>query len=103
ALLGPEAIEKMVSQVRAANATELDPDKALATLKKNVSKDQEQKIRDKFNSTDVELLPPGNTAWRFSNAISWLAGQVDDADEKLDLQRLAGQVVEDAVTARKAA
>lgn len=102
ALLGQPAIDKMVADVRAANAKEIDPDKALATLKKSVSKDEEKAIVEKYNSPDVELLPAGNTAWRFSNAISWLAGQVEDRDRKLDLERLAGQVVEDAA-AKKAA
>lgn len=102
ALLGPAAIEKLVGQVRAANAAEIKVDEALAMLKKTVSKEDQKAIVDKYNSPDVELLPPGNTAWRFSNAISWLAGQVEDADKKLDLQQLAGQVVEDA-QAKKAA
>lgn len=100
ALLGPEAIEKLVVKVRAANAADLDADAALASLKKRVTKDEEKQIVEKYNSPDVTLLPPGNTAWRFSNAISWLAGQVDDADRKLDLQRLSGEVVEDAAKVR---
>ena len=96
ALLGNEAIDKLVATVRAANAAELDPDKAIASIRKQVTKDEEKQIVDKYNSPDVELLPPGNTKWRFSNAISWLAGQAEDADRKLDLQRLAGQVIEEA-------
>lgn len=96
ALLGPAAVEKMVVQVRAAHAADLKVDEALALLKKSVSKEDQKLIVDKYNSPDVELLPPGNTAWRFSNAISWLAGQVEDADKKLDLQALAGSVIEDA-------
>lgn len=103
ALLGPAAIEKMVGQVRAAAATELDADKALAGLKKVVSKDEEKRIVEKFNSPDIELLPQGNTAWRFSNAISWLANQVEDTDRKLELEQIAGKVVEDAAIAKKAA
>jgi hypothetical protein len=99
ALLGRPAIDKMIGQVRAANETEINIDASLALLKTNVSKEEQKKIVDKFNSPDVELLPPGNTAWRFSNAISWLAGQVEDADQQLDLQRLAGKVVEDAAKA----
>jgi hypothetical protein len=44
ALLGPEAVDRMVSTVRAANAAELDPDKALASIRKQVSKDEEKRI-----------------------------------------------------------
>jgi hypothetical protein len=94
ALLGPVAIEKLVDQVRAANATALDADAAIASIRKQVNKDEEKQIVEKYNSPDVELLPPGNTKWRFSNAISWLAGQQDDAGRKLELERVAGAVLE---------
>jgi len=94
ALLGADAIKGMIERVREANATELDADKALASLRKVVGKAEEKLIVDKYNSPDVEMLPPGNTAWRFSNAISWLANQDGmDADRKLDLQVLAGSFV----------
>lgn len=94
ALLGPESVAKMVEQVRAANLTALDSEKALAALKKNVNKDEQQAILSHYNSPDVELLPPGNTKWRFSNAISWLAGEAQDATRKLELQSFAGEVLE---------
>ena len=29
--------------------------------------------------------------WRVSNAVSWIAGSSDDADRKLELQRIAGE------------
>jgi hypothetical protein len=93
ALLGPEAIKKLVGQVRAANATALDPDAALRSIKKEVNKEEEKAIVEKFNSPDVELLPPGNTVWRFSNAISWLANQTDDGGRRLELEKLAGDVM----------
>lgn len=92
-LLGPEAIKKQIEQVRAANAAHLDPDAAVATLKKTVNKDELKSIVDKFNSPDVELLPPGQTPWRWSNAISWLATQTADADRRLDLEKMAGDVL----------
>jgi len=42
---------------------------------------------------DVELLPAGNTSWRLSNAVSWLAGQVEDGERRLELEKVAGQLV----------
>jgi hypothetical protein len=35
--------------------------------------------------------------WRLSNAISWVAGQTDDPERKLDLQKIAGSVLPEAV------
>lgn len=93
ALLGPEAVKKMIGQVRASHEAALNPDAALAQLKKDVSKEEAKLIVDKFNSPDVELLPPGQNQWRWSNAISWLATQTGDADRRLDLERLAGNAL----------
>jgi hypothetical protein len=93
ALLGPESIAQTVDRVRAAHAAHLDPDAALAALKKDVNVAEAKSIVEKFNSPDVELLPPGQNKWRWSNAISWLATQTEDADRRLDLEQLAGAVL----------
>lgn len=96
-LVSPESVKGMVARVRAANEAALDPAAAIASLKKRVNKAEQEAIVGKYNSPDVELLPAGNTAWRFSNAISWLANQEDvTAERKLDLQQLAGEVIDQA-------
>jgi hypothetical protein len=38
-------------------------------------------------------LPPNKTAWRASNAISWIARAVESDEQRLDLERLAGSLV----------
>jgi len=93
ALLGKEAIRKLVEQVRAANAVELNPDAAIASIRKSVSKDEQKAIVEKYNSPDIVLLPPGNTKWRFSNAISWLANNTADAHRRLELESVAGEFI----------
>jgi len=35
----------------------------------------------------------GNTTWCLSNAISWVAGQTENAERKLDLMKVAGEVL----------
>jgi hypothetical protein len=65
-------------------------------LRKVLTKGEVDAVVQTFNSPDVENLPPGNSKWRLSNAISWVAGTLVDADRKLDLMRLAGSVVETA-------
>jgi hypothetical protein len=42
-------------------------------------------------SQDTYNLPAGITKWRFSNAISWIAGQTKDEEKKLDLMKIAGR------------
>ena len=50
-------------------------------------------IADAFAGNDVVNLPPGKTAWRASNAISWIARATEDAEARLDLERLAGAIM----------
>lgn len=61
--------------------------------KKGLTKSEVGEVTDAFNSPDVENLPPGNTMWRLSNAISWVAGQKDDPERKVDLMKVAAGVL----------
>lgn len=96
ALLGPQQIGKFIEQVRANVAMGISPDAIKAELKKTVNKEDEKSIIDAFNSPDVEMMPAGQNRWRFSNAISFIAGQKEDARSRLDLERLAGDVLKAA-------
>ena len=51
-------------------------------------------VLEKFNSPDIEFLPAGNTSWRWSNALSWLANESKDDRRKLELQNAAGLVLQ---------
>ena len=67
-----------------------------AWIKKNqLNKEDAQLAIAKFNSPDVELLPAGQTAWRWSNALSWLANETEDERKRLDLQDLAGSLLKE--------
>jgi len=74
-------------------------------LKKNLRKGEVDAVVEAFNSPEVEMLPPGSTTWRMSNAISWIANtKVEDEGRKLEVMKVAGamldgktgQVIEDA-------
>lgn len=93
-LLMPAKIEEHIAQVDAAAAKGADRATLRAQLGKRVTKGEAQRIVDAFDSNDVVNLPPGNTQWRASNAVSWIAGQKDvDSDRRLDLERLAGELL----------
>lgn len=93
ALLGPAQVQKYIEQVRANHAAGISPDAIKAELKKAVGKEDETAIIEAFNSPDVQMMPAGQNRWRFSNAISFIAGQKEDARARLDLERLAGDVL----------
>lgn len=94
-LISPDAVDTYCGLVKAANEKKINSQYEFAKLKKELSKSELASVSDKFNEPDVEELPPGNTAWRLSNAISWVAGnKVEDTERKIEMMKLAGKVIE---------
>jgi hypothetical protein len=93
ALLSDPATENLVRQIRHANSSAVEPDHVEGFLRSRTNKTEEQAIVDKFISADVVELPPGQTAWRMSNAISWLARQTEDGRRRMELERIAGEAM----------
>lgn len=87
----PQKIEREMRAVRDAHEKELDPKKAEARLRKLLSKSESDAAIKLFNSPDVVALPPGQSNYRMSNAISWLANQTKDERRKIELQEVAGE------------
>lgn len=93
-ILLPEKIEARIAQVDAAAAQGATHAQLRTMLGKRVSKGEAERIVDAFKSNDVVNLPAGDTMWRASNAVSWIAGQKDvDSERALDLERLAGEFI----------
>ncbi|MBS4027201.1 MAG: hypothetical protein KGZ58_01080 [Ignavibacteriales bacterium] len=47
-----------------------------------------------YNSPDVVNLPPGNSMYRLSNAVSWIAQAAEIAPERaLELNKIAGNLI----------
>lgn len=101
-VLGPGAVNNVLELVRTANEQKIDAREIGAWVKKNLNKEEGQKVQEKFASADVEMLPPGQTKWRWSNALSWLANETEDERRKLDLQEWAGQVMQPKKETKKA-
>ena len=90
-LLSPVEIDKTADLIRRAANEQIDPKAKLADLRKRLGKGMSDKVQAAYTMADVEELPAGNTAWRMSNAISWVAKQSETtADDRLDLEREAG-------------
>jgi len=96
ALLSEVKIAETAEKITRAAEEGIDPKAKLESLKKRVSKTDAKEIADAFNSPDVVNLPAGNTMWRFSNAISLVARDAENVDRKLELERLAGDVLKAA-------
>lgn len=94
--LGPEKVNALLGKIRALSETEIREFGAGAWGRKLASaltKAEHEKARDAFEGADTHLLPPGKTAWRLSNAISWVANGIKSEDRKMELERLAGEII----------
>lgn len=79
-VLGPAGRDRVLDQIRASSQKEYGAAQ-LGRAVRNLPKADAKAVVDAFNSQDVINLPAGNTAWRASNALSWIARNTQD-DEK---------------------
>lgn len=94
AFLSDVKVAESAALLTAAASEGVDAKAKLADLRKRLGKGIADKVGEAFNRPDVEELPPGNTTWRWSNAISWVAKQPDtNAETRLDLENEAGAVL----------
>jgi len=92
--LKPEKISGVMDAIRRANEREVTWGQFAEKFKGILSKAEVMKAEDAFNGDDVEMLPAGKSAWRMSNALSWVANGISDPDKKLEVERAAGRVID---------
>ena len=63
-----------------------------SALRRALSKQEQDRMRDLFDSSEAVMLPPAPTTFRLSNVLSWMANTASSTDRALELQSLAGQV-----------
>ena len=86
--LNAGALRNRMEAIKQANATAVDPVGAKESLKKLLLKSETDDVIEAYNSPDTYNLPAGNTTWRLSNAISWVAGKTEDTQRKLELMKI---------------
>ncbi|MGF7183297.1 hypothetical protein [Tunturiibacter psychrotolerans] len=91
--LNAEALRRRMESIRQANDAVVDPRSAKESLKKLLLKSETDAVIDAYNSPDTYNLPAGSTTWRLSNAVSWVAGKTEDAERKLELMKIAGEML----------
>jgi len=98
--LGEDAIAREIRLIQIADEEGIDASQNLTKLQRKglISKADSAEATEIYNSADIETLPPGNTMWRLSNALSALANvRRDEGDEPraVELEEAAGQVLTD--------
>jgi hypothetical protein len=94
--LNAEQLHQHMDLIRRANDRPADPSQARELLRKALQKHEADSVVEAYNSADTVNMPSGNSMWRLSNAISWVAGKTEDAERKLEISKLAGQVLNPA-------
>ena len=98
--LGPAAVEKMLATADKALALSIDPKKfferggELEKLK--LTKGEIEKARENYMNAGIQILPRGDSVYRMSNTLSWIAQSADTAERRLELERVAGQILDKA-------
>jgi hypothetical protein len=97
--------QRYLEGIKTAAETRVDPKGRAEVLAKDFSKDVAKQVVEAFSGGDIEQMPAGQNLWRWSNAISFVAGQLgDDKEElKIDLERAAGKVLAPALPKEAAA
>jgi hypothetical protein len=93
AQLNADTLRRRMDAIRRANEQAVDVPSVKESLKKALLKSESDAVIEAYNSPDTYNLPAGNTTWRLSNAISWIAGNTEDAERKLELMKIAGDVL----------
>lgn len=92
-LLQPAGVEATLGAIKAAHEKEVEWKAVQNRVGKRLLKAELDAAREAFNGQDTINLPAGKTAWRASNALSWLAGKAEDPLRGAELERLAGELI----------
>lgn len=93
----PKNVNGMLLGIQRAHEKQIDwRGFARTPIAKRLLKSELDAAKAAFESEDVVNLPAGQSIWRASNALSWIAKTTQDIDRRLELQRLAGEVLDGA-------
>ena len=90
--LGADKVNNLMETIRNAHEKGMEWKNVRTALERVLLKNEAAAVRAAFESDDVINLPPGNTAWRMSNAVSWFAHNVEDQGRQMELAAIAGAI-----------
>lgn len=95
--LTEEKMDEKVALVKLAHEKKIDNTKEFfKSLPKllNLLKGEMESVQEVYNTGGVEELPPGNTLYRMSNAISWVArNKASTPERRMELEHAAGKLL----------
>lgn len=92
--LSEDSIETYRQEIESKSVLAIEDNRAaLELLRVGLSKDEQKKVMDIYQSADVVNMPATKSFGRLANAISFFAHGEADADHHTELQRAAGSLV----------
>jgi hypothetical protein len=92
--LSPATVSSYNEAIKLAHEQKIDARDATRLLKAHLNKGEVEAATEAFNSPDVVNLPAGQTVYRLSNAVSWIAqGDGVAPARRLELQEVAGKLL----------
>lgn len=99
-VLSGDRIDQALAMITTALDTAIEPraffERGGELEKLKLTKGEIEKTREVFNDGGVEILPRKTNMARMSQAIAWIAQAADTAERRLELERVACQVMEKA-------
>lgn len=95
--LGPANVNNEVDRIRAAASETINVQTLFSGMRRKgtISKGEQDRLVELYNTPDVEMLPAGNTLWRAANAVSLFAQDANvDPDRAFQLHRISGGMLQ---------
>ena len=100
ALSAPEQ-DKVVAKLTKAQNTSVDFEAVLPALKKNLTVAEADAVTRIWTFGDETEVPAGRNAWRLSQALSAAAKSATTAERALDLEQMAGALIDNPTAGAK--
>lgn len=94
ASLSPAKVNAQIGVIERAMAEKVDFKAVLGGLPRmGLLKREIEEVRDVLTTGGIEALPTGNTIYRMSNALSWIAKSAESPERRMELEGLAGTML----------
>jgi hypothetical protein len=91
-----------LKRIADAAGAQVKGDPLKGRLLTSLSSVEQRRARELFDGPEVVMLPAEPTRWRLSQTISWMANEEADGLRKLELERMAGEILERTTAAKEA-
>lgn len=88
-----KTIALLCEKIKKAAEEPAPKDIGQALRRAGLSKGEQEACETLYAMPDIEVLPKGDTMWRFSNAVSFLAQSTKSVDRQLELEEIAGDLL----------